>query len=81
MSDDQMLREVLERRRQWGKTRDSDFVWLVERAEKAERYREALVKAKDALQDIVTELRPSDGEDEYLGEAIDTIIDVLEESE
>ena len=38
MSDDQMLKEVLERRRQWGKTRDSDFDWLVERAEKAERY-------------------------------------------
>ncbi|MBM7634055.1 hypothetical protein [Geomicrobium sediminis] len=81
MSDDQMLREVLERRRQWGKTRDSDFDWFVERAEKAERYEKALIKAKDALQDIVTELRPSDGEDEFLGEAIDTIIDVLEESE
>ncbi|EZH67920.1 hypothetical protein DH09_08350 [Bacillaceae bacterium JMAK1] len=38
MSKEQKLKEVLERRRQWGKTRDSDFVWLIQQAEKAERY-------------------------------------------
>ncbi|MBM7633857.1 hypothetical protein [Geomicrobium sediminis] len=35
MSKEQKLKEVLERRRQWGKTRDSDFVWLTQNLNKA----------------------------------------------
>ena len=35
-----MLKEVIERRRQWGETRDSDFDWLIKEVEKLQNYLE-----------------------------------------
>jgi hypothetical protein len=29
MTDEQMIKEIIERRRQWGETRGSDFDWLI----------------------------------------------------
>jgi hypothetical protein len=47
MTDEQMLKEIIERRRQWGETRGSDFDWLMNHIEKQQKEIKLLQKRRD----------------------------------
>jgi hypothetical protein len=54
LTDEQMIKEIIERRRQWGETRWSDFDWLMNHIERQQKEIEYLKEA-NSINSIVNQ--------------------------
>lgn len=57
MTDEQMIKEIIERRRQWGETRFSDFDWLINHIEYQQKQIEHLELSLKASHHMIQELQ------------------------
>jgi hypothetical protein len=57
MTDEQMIKEIIERRRQWGETRWSDFDWLMNHIERQQKEVGELKETRDYLNSVIETMK------------------------